>query len=38
MMESKLSQSRWTALFWIFPVLFLIDDVLGLSGRLSARV
>ena len=22
MMESKLSQSRWTALFWIFPVLF----------------
>lgn len=32
MMESKLSQSRWTALFWIFPVLFLIDDVLGLNG------
>lgn len=31
-MESKLSQSRWTALFWIFPVLFLIDDVLGLNG------
>ena len=32
MMGSKLSQSRWTALFWIFPVLFLIDDVLGLNG------
>ena len=31
-MESKLSLSRWTALFWIFPVLFLIDDVLGLNG------